>query len=403
MSGLRTRRDFLSTTVRGGVATVAATVVPAWVPLAGVGRGEADRCTALAQFGSSQVAATQIGTVPFDIEWRQAFDEPISQGLGGRVIHKLATLTPDTLITTNEDFFVRTAKPDLLGSTENWRIAVGGLVDEPTELALDSLLPSAESQGVYLLECSGNPRRRSFGLMSACEWGGIPAVKVLEGTRPLSRATQVLIGGFDGHSGRGGGIPGASWIFDPADLEAAGAFFATHMNGERLPDDHGYPVRLFIPGWYGCAAAKWVDRIEWVDDTAPATAQMKEYASRTGNDGVPELARDYARGEMDFAAMPVRVEQWSGGDGIFYRVVGIAWGGKRTVDRLEIRFGEDAPWIGAEDFEHSDIATWTLWSHTWRPDGVGSYTIRLRVPDSPVPTRRIDRGYYDRTVTVEEV
>lgn len=391
----RTRREFLSAALRGGAATIAASSVPGWPAWR---RGESDRYGALAQAG-----ATQLGMVPFDVEWSQVFDEPISQGLGGRVIHKLSTLTPDTLITPNEHFFVRTAKPALLGSTENWQIAVGGLVDEPTNLALDPLLSLAESQGVHLLECSGNPRRRSFGLMSACEWGGMSAVDVLELTRPLSRATRVLIGGFDEHSGRGGGIPGASWIFDPADLEAAGAFFATHMNGERLPDDHGYPVRLFIPGWYGCAAAKWVDRIEWVDDTAAATEQMKEYASRTGNDGIPELARDYTPGEMDLAAMPVRIEKWLAAGEIFYRVIGIVWGGKRSVDRLEIRFGEGAPWVFVEDFEHRSVETWNLWSHTWRPAGAGSYTIRTRVPDTSVPTRRIDHGYYDRTVTITEV
>ena len=62
-----------------------------------------------------------------------------------------------------------------------------------------------------------------------------------------------------------------------------------------------------------------------------------------------------------------------------------------------------APWIPIEGFEHRDVTTWNLWSYTWRPTRPGSYAIRLRVPDSPVPTRRIDRGYYDRTVTIEEI
>ena len=196
----QTRREFLSASFRVGAATIAVSAVPGWPAWP---RGDNDGYGALAQ-----AVASQLGTVPFDVEWSQAFAEPISQGRGGRVIHKLATLTPETLVTANEHFFVRTAKPALLGSTENWHIAVGGLVDEPVGLALDSLVPLAESQGVHVLECSGNPRRRSFGLMSACEWVGIPAVDVLELTRPLSRATRVLLGGFDAHSGRGGGMPG---------------------------------------------------------------------------------------------------------------------------------------------------------------------------------------------------
>ena len=397
MSGLKTRRDLLSTALRSGAGMATAAAIPGWLPATALGSGEGSRFRL-----SIPAGAEQLGVVPFDVEWAEAFDKPIGQGLNGRVIHKLAALTPDTLITPSEHFFVRTGKPALLGPTDNWKIAVNGLVDEPMDLAVNPLLSLAESQGVHLLECSGNPRRRSFGLMSACEWGGIPAVDLLELTRPLSSATRVLIGGFDKHTSRGGGVPGASWVFDPGDLEAAGAFFATHMNGERLPDDHGYPIRLFIPGWYGCAAAKWVDRIEWVNDLAPATTQMKEYASRTGNDGIPELAGEYVRGEMDLAAMPVRVEKWSEGGQPYYRVVGIAWGGKRTVSRLEIRFNVDAPWVPIDDFEHRSVTTWNIWSHTWRPPEAGSYTIRLRFPDSTVPTRRIDRGYYDRTVTISD-
>ena len=374
------RRQFIDSTLRGGAALGAA----AWLPA-----------------NLLQSGATRVGTVPFDVEWSEAYNTPIGDGLNGRVIYRLADLTPETMVTPNDSYFVRTAKPALLPPTDNWHIRVDGLVDEPFDLALDPLLAEAESQGVHVLECSGNPRRRSFGLLSACEWGGIPVVDVLERTRPSAAATQVLISGFDRHNSRGGGVPGASWVFDPADLEAAGAFFATHMNGVRLPDDHGFPVRLYIPGWYGCAAAKWVDRIEWLDDDAPATSQMKEYASRTGNEGIPELARDYVKGEMDLAAMPVRIEKWQEGGEVFYRAVGIVWGGKQTIDRLEIRFGENAAWQPVEDFTHESIATWNLWSQRWKPEAAGSYTIRLRVPESNVPTRRIDRGYYDRTVTIE--
>jgi len=404
----RTRREFVSAALRSGVAALAAGALPTRIAARGSGHGSPLGVLARSPGGetagrSSDQTPRRVGTVPFDVEWDAAFNEPIGSGLAGRVVHDLSSLSGDAPVTPTEHFFVRTARPDGLRSTDDWTIAVRGLVREPFQLSLDELLPRTVSQGVHLLECSGNPRRRSFGLMSACEWSGIPVAEVLERTRPGRRAARVLIGGFDEHSVAGGGIPGASWIFDPAELEAAGAFFATHMNGEPLPDDHGYPVRLFVPGWYGCTAAKWVDRIEWVEDTAPATGQMREYASRTGNDGRPELAREYRPATLDLAAMPVRVERWAAADETFYRVVGIAWGGQRLVDTLEIRFGDELPWRRVEGFEHRNLRTWNLWSHVWRPAAPGSYTIRLRVPDPDVPTRRIDRGYYDRTVTLDEV
>ena len=122
----------------------------------------------------------------------------------------------------------------------------------------------------------------------------------------LPQATRVLVSGFDRYSQSqpGASTPGASWIFTVAELEKAGALLATGMNGVPLGLDHGFPIRLMVPNWYGCACIKWVDAITLVDDDAPATSQMREFASRTHQDGVPALARDYKPATMDQAAMP---------------------------------------------------------------------------------------------------
>ena len=135
-------------------------------------------------------------------------------------------------------------------------------------------------------------------------------------------------------------VPGASWIFSRDDLQRA--LLALRMNGAPLPRDHGFPVRLIVPGWYGCACIKWVNRIELVPDDAPATSQMREFASRThqpfdasrragsptaAGPGPPQaLARDYLPAVIDTAAMPVRVEKWVASGHVFYRIVGITWG-----------------------------------------------------------------------------
>jgi hypothetical protein len=214
----------------------------------------------------------------------------------------------------------------------------------------------------------------------------------------------VLVSGFDGHSvpsENGHSKPGASWVFTFDQL--ADAFLATEMNGVALPADHGAPVRLLVPGWYGCACIKWVDRITFVDDTEPATAQMQEFASRTHQDGVPELAAMYAPATIDQAAMPVRVEKWRTRDGIVYRVVGVLWGGSRVTDALSIRFG-DEPWtrVGVCPPPATN-ATWTLWSHAWSPTSPGQYAVRMRIDDPSIVTRRLDSDYYLRTVEIDEV
>lgn len=338
--------------------------------------------------------------VPFMGVTEPAFGVPYGAGLGGRLVHDLAELTPDTLVVPNDEFFIRTRKPGLLETSTPWNIQVGGMVREPFELPLADLLPLVEPQGVHVLECSGNPRRRGFGLLSAAAWSGIPMTEVLDRIPAQRRATHVLIQGFDEHTQTSGGIPGASWVFTLDQLADTGAFLATEMNGERLPDDHGWPVRLYVPGWYGCCCAKWVERIDLVDGSHPATAQMKEYANRTNQNGTPELAGDYGPANMELAAMPVRVEQRRVGDALRYRVTGIVWGGARLTDRLRIRFNDDEPYVPVDDFVHQTTATWNLWTHWWEPPGPGRYAIQLQVDDPSLPTRRLDRGYYLRRVEV---
>jgi DMSO/TMAO reductase YedYZ molybdopterin-dependent catalytic subunit len=254
------------------------------------------------------------------------------------------------------------------------------------------------------MECSGNSNGGSFGLLSAADWGGIRMADVLSLIDIRPEATRVLVSGFDGHSvpsANGHSKPGASWVFTFAEL--AEAFLATEMNGVPLPPDHGAPIRLLVPGWYGCTCIKWVDRITLVDESEPATAQMQEFASRTHQNGVPALAAQYAPATIDQAAMPVRVEKWQTPGGIVYRVVGILWGGSKITSALSVRFGNE-PWtpVGVCSPPTTN-ATWTLWSHAWRPKAPGQYAVRMRIDDPTIVTKRLDSDYYLRTVAIDEV
>jgi len=172
------------------------------------------------------------------------------------------------------------------------------------------------------------------------EWHGVPLVRVLDRVLRPPDATAVLVTGED-HDGQASARsrPGASWVIPLGLLTATGPFLATRMNGLPLTPDHGAPVRLVVPGWYGCAWIKWVKDVRFVTADEPATSQMIEFAGRTHQDGQPVLARDYEAPAIDTAAMPVRVEQRRVNGATEYRVVGIVWGGAAPVDQLVIRFG----------------------------------------------------------------
>lgn len=363
----------------------------------GGGHGGDGGCGGADPFESGEL----LGTLGFVDDGDIELEVLQNVGWDGRLYTDLSKLTPETLVTSNETFYVRTRYPDLLDPKAPWRILVDGHVNGPAELALEDLLPLVGPRGVHLMECSGNGRGGSFGLLSAAEWSGVKMVDVLDLLDIRPEATRVLVSGFDGHSvpsENNHSKPGASWVFTFEEL--ADAFLATEMNGSPLPPDHGAPLRLLVPGWYGCTCIKWVDRIALVDDAEPATPQMQEFASRTHQDGVPELAAMFAPATIDHAAMPVRVERWRACGETIYRVVGILWGGSRVTDALSIRFG-DEPWTQVNVAPPPVTnATWTLWSHVWRPSKAGRFPIRMRIDDPTIVTRRLDADYYLRTVDV---
>ena len=335
-------------------------------------------------------------------ESERPLEQAFNSGLDGRLYTDLSRLEPANLVTPTEAFYVRTRYPDLLVPETPWRISITGLPGSATDLLLDELLPLAVGQGTQLMECSGNTRSASFGLLSSADWTGIRVLDAIDRFEIPASATRLLVSGFDQYSQPSErSTPGASWVFAFDELVQTRAFLATGLNGAPLPPDHGAPVRLVVPGWYGCTCIKWVNELRFVGEEEPATSQMREFASRTHQSGTPQLARDYLPAEIDLAAMPVRVEKWRVSGAIRYRVVGVQWGGAARTDQLEIRFGE-GPW---ERICMTNVSQtpWALWEHEWRPAATGVYAITLRTTDPSIRTRRLDTGYYLREVEIDQI
>jgi DMSO/TMAO reductase YedYZ molybdopterin-dependent catalytic subunit len=335
----------------------------------------------------------EVLSVHGDTARRTAYGDVLGgPGLDARRFTDVSSLAPDRLLTPTRNLFLRTAAPPVLDAMTEW------------PLDLDAIRRAARPMGAHLIECSGNSDPDNFGLLSVAEWDGVPLIEFMATLTRPSDAAAVLVAGVDHVEQSRSSSPGASWVFPLAALARTGAFLAVGVNGEPLPRDHGAPLRLVVPGWYGCSWIKWVNDIRFVGADEPVTSQMIEFALRTHQRTVPKLARDYEPPAIDLAAMPIRVEKRRIDGRLEYRVVGIVWGGDRPVDRLAIRFrAGDAPIPFTICPAPRTHRMWSLWDYRWRPREPGLYSIALSAADASIRTRRLDVSFYVRRVFVNEV
>ena len=325
-------------------------------------------------------------------------------GLDARLFTDLSKLAPDRLITPTAEAFVRTAVPSRLPPTP-WTTEAHGFNAALPRLTADAVARDAAPMGAHLIECAGNADPDNFGLLSVAEWDGLPLAQVVRTLGLTPGAHALLVSGVDETAIESRtSNAGASWVFPLDTLDRLGAFLAVRMNGQPLTADHGAPIRLAVPGWYGCSWIKWVNELRLVSADEPTTLQMKEFSLRTHQGRIPALAKDYDAPAIDLAATPIRVEKRRLDGRLQYRIVGIVWGGDRRVDRLAIRFSAGEPpqpfTVCPAPRTHQ---TWSLWDYWWQPASPGIYNIALTSPDPSIRTRRLDASYYVRRVVIDEV
>ena len=336
-----------------------------------------------------------LGSIPFvDEATSPKMDTVIGSELDGRLYTDLSKLTPDSFVIPTERFYIRARASILLPDVQSWRVRVDGLVERPLNLTIESLDRSTRPVGLHLLdlECAGNARVARFGMIGVANWAGVPLSEILDQARPRGSATRMLISGYDQYGTPSvSSVPGASWVFSFEELQSAGAILATKMNDKPLSLDHGAPVRLLVPGWYGCACIKWVNQMTVVDDGSRVTPQMEGYAASTLQDNLPRLAKDYRPELIEPAAIahshremaccrqtPVSCRRYS-------------LGRFPTVRVLRIRFNPDEDFVPVDGLPPTTNAPWTIWTLTWRPQ---AWTLRnpTRSYGSPRPSQEAGRG-----------
>jgi len=225
---------------------------------------------------------------------------------------------------------------------DHHRLVLHGLVRQPLSFSLNDLLRFPSVSRIWVMECSGNgnsewakPTRDSVqgthGLMSCCEWTGVPLATLLDEAGLLPGAQWVLAEGADS-AAMTRSVPLAKALDD--------ALVAYAQNGEALRPEQGYPIRLFLPGFEGNMNVKWLRRLKVAEQPFYGREETAKYTDLLPNG----KARIFSF-EMDVKSVITRP---SAGHLLkehgFREIVGLAWSGRGRISRVEVSTDGGASW-----------------------------------------------------------
>ena len=279
----------------------------------------------------------------------------------------------------------------------SWRLHIGGLVDRPLELHLDDLKARPRKTIPVTLECAGNGRARLqprplsnpwlLEAIGTAEWGGTPLAPLLAEAGLKPDATELVFTGVD--RGFQAGIEqDYQRSLSIADASRPEVLLVDEMNGVPLQPQHGFPLRLLVPGWYGMASVKWLGRIEAVAEPFEGYQQARTYRFKAGADdpGSP-VSRIRVRALLSPPGIPDFFTRRRLVDAGHVTVRGRAWGGAAPVRRVEV--GVDGQWVdGTLDTPIGEWA-WRGWSFDWTA-APGEHELACRATDASGETQPLE-------------
>jgi sulfane dehydrogenase subunit SoxC len=271
-----------------------------------------------------------------------------------------------------------------------WRLALGGLVKRQLKLSLDEVKARPRRTLTVTLECAGNGRallaprplsqpwlREAVG---TAEWTGTPLAPLLEEAGVSPEATEVVF------TGRDRGIQGeVEHAYERSlPLEEATrdeVLLAYEINGQPLPPQHGFPLRVVVPGWYGMTHVKWLDAITVADQQFGGWQQAVAYHLRESEDeqGTP-VTRILPRsllvppGIPDFLTRTRFLELGP------CTLAGRAWSGWGPIERVEVSADGGETWEDADLEEPLSDFAWHGWTYSWNAEP-GEHELCSRATD----------------------
>ena len=293
----------------------------------------------------------------------------------------------------------------------SFELVVDGFVDTPLSLDLDGIQSRPRISAIVTLECAGNGRAQLLPrpvsqpwlteAVGTAQWSGTPLSSLLREAGIADGAVDVVFTGAD-HGIERGFEQDYQRALPLAEAMGEGVMLAYEMNGAPLPPQHGAPLRLIAPGWYGMAHVKWLRRITVVREKFDGF-QMRAYRLRNTADdpGIP-LTRIEPRallvppGFPDFMSRRRVVKSGA------VKIEGRAWSGWAPVSTVEVSIDGGDTWQPAVLERPQDAHGWARWTWIWESD-TGGYVLSCRATDAsgrtqPLGQRWSRGGFANNTI-----
>ena len=262
-------------------------------------------------------------------------------------------------ITPNDLFYCVTKNViDPKVNVDLWHLEIGGLVQNAATWRFQDLIGFKPTTQETTLMCISNGL--DAGLISNAVWKGLPLRDLLDQAGVLSGAARVRLHGVDNYTDT---IP-LEKAMEPTTL------LAYEMNGAPLPDRHGYPLRVIVPGYFGEKNVKWLTRVEVTDANAKGFYEAQGWGPdfTTPTRSRVDVPEDWAFVSLGKLTVPIEVK-------------GIAFGGDRGISRVELSFDDGQTWSDAEIYYSGGNLAWSLWKAQWTPARAGDYPLLVRATD----------------------
>lgn len=274
----------------------------------------------------------------------------------------LATLPPlsrDLILTPNDEFYVMETNGTPTIDRAEWQLTINGLVENPVTLSFTDIEARPFIEQMRTLECIGNAV--GGNQIGNAVWGGILLADLLAEVRVLETAVRAKFEAADNYETS----VTLDWINQP------GAMLAYQMNGEPLPPEHGYPLRLFMPGLYGQKMPKWITHIQFIDDA--------DHLGTWENQGWSNVAQVKTNAQI---MLPTHIQKVPLAP---LEIFGVAYAGNQHIAQVEVGIeGQDGnlSWQPAEDLVRGPSdEVWTQFYLPWTPPAAGTYTLLVRATD----------------------